>query len=72
MEVRLSIQVGSKYSLISNGSPGLLEFMDLPHGIQFFQGRQRILHPLPCMDIKWNNLLQSAYILGVNCEGTSY
>ena len=44
-----------KNSLKTNSSPRKLEFMDLPHGIPFFQGRPGILHPSLCMDIKWNS-----------------
>ena len=36
---------------MNQSSPGKLEFMDLPHGILFFQERPGILHPSPCMDI---------------------
>ena len=57
MEVRFSIDIVWKISLKTNQSPRKLEFMDLPHGILFFQGTPGILHPFPCMDIKWNSPL---------------
>ena len=35
--------------------PLKLQFMYLPHGILFCKGLPGILHPSPCMDIKWNS-----------------
>ena len=40
--------------LKTNSSPGKFEFIDLTHGISFFQEWPGILHPSLCMDIKWN------------------
>ena len=55
MGVWFSIDVTWKFSLKTNQGHGKLEFMDLPHGILFFQGMLGILHPPPCMDIKKNS-----------------
>ena len=42
-------------SLKTNLSHGKVKFIKLTHGILFFQGRPRILHPPLSMDIKWNS-----------------
>ena len=55
MEVWFSIQIAYNISLTTYQTPGKLKFMDLPHGILFFQGRPGVLHPSPCMDIKCNS-----------------
>ena len=54
MRVWFSIQIAWKTPFKPNSSPGKLEFTDLPHENLFFQGWPGILHPSPCMDIKWN------------------
>ena len=58
MEVWFSIQIAWKISLKTNQSPGKRKVADLPYGTLFFQGRPGILHPSPCMDIKWNSPMQ--------------
>ena len=55
MEVWFPIQIARKTSLEANQSHGKLEFIDLPHEILFFHGRPGILHPPPCLNIKWNS-----------------
>ena len=42
-------------SLETNSSHGKLQFTELPHGVIFLGGRPGILHPSPCMNIKWNS-----------------
>ena len=54
MAVWFSIQIAWKTPLKTNSSPGILEFTNFLHGILFFQGWPGILHPSPCLDIKWN------------------
>ena len=59
MDIRFSIKVAWKISLKTNQNRGKRRFIDLFHGVIFFQRGPETLHASPCMDIKWNSPLCS-------------